>query len=121
MSSVLVSSLVSLLSPLSIKVRRGSGDVSVTRVGLLLQVLAVTGVLLVDIQASCIVGGLLKPIQLVRANKCQSFWMLLTRGAYTAACIKMATCWFCLKLSVFASFVCNLLISAAFVLRKVSM
>ena len=49
MSSVLVSPLF----PLSIKVLRGNGDVSVTRVGLLLRVLADTGVSsLVDIQIS---------------------------------------------------------------------
>ena len=55
MSSVLVSllSLVSPLPPLSIKFWRGSGNVSVTRVGLLLLVLAATGVLLLDMQASC--------------------------------------------------------------------
>ena len=49
-SSVLASSLVSPLFPLSIKVLRGNG-VSVTRVGWLLRVLADTGVFrLVDIQ-----------------------------------------------------------------------
>ena len=48
-SAVLVSSVVSLLFPLSIKVCRDSGDGSVTRVGLLLRVLADTGVLSVNI------------------------------------------------------------------------
>ena len=45
-----VSSFVSPLFPLSIKVLWGNGDVPVTRVGLLLRVLADTGVLSVDIQ-----------------------------------------------------------------------
>ena len=51
--SFLVSSLVSPLFPLSIKVRRGNGDVPVMRVGLLLLVFAETGVgvLSSDIQA----------------------------------------------------------------------
>ena len=48
-SSVLVSLFVSPLSPLSIKVLWGNGDGPVTRVGLLLRVLADTGVLSVDI------------------------------------------------------------------------
>lgn len=121
-SLVLASSLVSPLSPLSIKVCRGSGNVSVTRVGLLLRVLAATGVLLVDIQASCIVGGLLKLIQLVCANKCQDFWMLLARDAYTVACIKMATwLWLPLKLSVFASSASIFVNTAVFKQKKVSM
>ena len=46
-----VSSLVSS-SPLSIKTRCGSGEVSVTSIGRLLLVFAATGVLLSDIQAS---------------------------------------------------------------------
>ena len=48
--------MFSPLFPLSIKVLRGNGDVPVTRVGLLLRVLADTGVgvsSLVDIQTVC--------------------------------------------------------------------
>ena len=51
-------SLVSPLSPLSIKFWRGSGNVSVTRVRLLLLVLAATGILSLDVHASCKVGVL---------------------------------------------------------------
>ena len=60
MLSVLVSSLVSPLFPLSIKVCWGNGD-PVTRVGMLLQVLADTGIgigvlLSVAIQPVCWLG-----------------------------------------------------------------
>ena len=45
--------MVSLLFPLCIKVLWGSGDGSVTRVGLLLLVFAETGVVSSDIQNGC--------------------------------------------------------------------
>ena len=80
----LVSSVVSPLFPLSIKVLCGNGD-PVMRVGLLLLVFAETGVASSDIQTGCIICKVgvfeTKLIQKVHANKCQSFRMLPNRGA----------------------------------------